>query len=281
MKQLDGRTAFITGGAGGFGLALARRFGAAGMKIMLADIDVDAVGAAVEGLRSSDYDADGLVCDVTERASMQAAATRTQERFGRVHLLCNNAGVVVSGPVDTLLPSDWEWVFAVNVMGVVNGIAAFLPGMRAHGEVGHILNTGSIAGLKGMPFSGVYCASKAAVVALSESLRAELADTPIGVTVLCPSFMKTGFFSSGDKRQDRYGGAGDIWEKAGDAVKSHLTAMLEAGHTPDAVAALAVQAIMEDRALVVSNGADEPMIAERLDGIRDAFRRLEPVPSHA
>jgi NAD(P)-dependent dehydrogenase (short-subunit alcohol dehydrogenase family) len=273
VSRFSGRTAFITGGAGGFGLALARRFAENGANIMLADIDPAALEHAARALRQTSAKVDTLICDVTERTSMVEAAARTVDRLGNVHFLCNNAGVVASGRIADLKQSDWDWVLSVNVTGVANGIAAFLPGMEAHGEPAQVINTASVAGLKGRPSSGLYCASKSAVIALSEALRAELEGTPIGVTTVCPGFMKTGFFTSGDKRQERFGGPKDIWEAASDEIKDRLTGLLENGLSVDRVADLVVEAIVHHHALLICAPRDRELIGEWFGDVLAAYDR--------
>lgn len=271
MSYFSKKTVFITGGAGGFGFSMAKQFGLAGASIMLADINKAALEKAVSNLHEMGINSDLVECDVTERASMHAASQKTQERFGPVHVLLNNAGVLTTGAVSDLSPSDWEWVFAVNVIGVVNGISAFLPSMKDHGQAAHIVNMSSIAGLKGMPFSGAYAASKSAVIGLSESLSAELDGSNIKVTILCPSFMKTNFFSSGEKRQSRYGGPSDIWHHTNTDVKKYLTSLLEAGDNPDIIAKFAVQSIQDGELFVTTNPNDKQMILERFTDISNSF----------
>jgi len=168
MRELAGKTAFVTGGAGGIGFALARAFAQGGMKVMLADIEPDALEAAVESLQEFSPDIRGTICDVTDAASVERAAQATFNAFGRVHVVCNNAGVAAGGGIDHISLDNWRWVIDVNLMGVLHGIKSFLPHIRAHGEGGHIVNTASMAGMEnGLGFSP-YGASKFAVVSMSE-----------------------------------------------------------------------------------------------------------------
>ena len=165
MRELAGKTAFVTGGASGIGLALGRAFAEAGMKVMLADIETDALSAAVNSLHNFGPDVRGVVCDVTDPGSVERAADASYEAFGQVHVVCNNAGVAGGGGIDDIPLDDWRWVLDVNLMGVLHGIRTFLPHIRAHGEGGHIVNTASMAGMvSGLGF-GPYSASKFAVVA--------------------------------------------------------------------------------------------------------------------
>ena len=193
MRDLKGKTAFVTGGASGFGLEFARAFLKEGMRVALADIEAPALAKARDSLQADDKRLRGFVCDTADRASLQRAADGAIEAFGRVHLVCNNAGVGGRpGSVDELPDRQWNWVLSVNLMGVVHGISVFLPHMRGHGEGGHFLNTASMAGMLGQPHDGPYSASKAAVIGISESLYYELRGSNIGVSVLCPGFAKTG-----------------------------------------------------------------------------------------
>ncbi len=184
MRELQGKTAFVTGGASGIGLALGRAFAGSGMKVMLADIEADALAAAVERLRSIGPEIRGVICDVADSSSVEQAARDTFEAFGKLHVLCNNAGVAGGSGIEDISIDNWRWVIDINLMGVVHGIAAFLPHIRGHGEGGHIVNTASMAGMQsGLGFSP-YAASKFAVVAMSEGLALERKPSGIGVTVL-------------------------------------------------------------------------------------------------
>lgn len=185
------RTAVVTGGAGGIGMALARAFAARGAKIVLADIHEERLAGAVAALEADGATASGVVTDVTRPQSVAALADAVYSRHGATHLLCNNAGIAVLGPLVQATPADWHITFDINFWGVVHGVQAFLPRMLDAGQEGHIVNTASMAGLVGMSWLGVYCASKFAVVGLSESLARELAKTPIGVSVLCPMIVET------------------------------------------------------------------------------------------
>jgi NAD(P)-dependent dehydrogenase (short-subunit alcohol dehydrogenase family) len=275
MRSFNGRTAFITGGASGFGLALAQELAALGMNIMIGDIDEAALQSAVSALRATGACVGAVLCDVTERASMVATAEQTRARFGNVHLLCNNAGVLVAGSGDQLSPGDWDWIFAVNVMGVVNGLAAFLPGMLAHGEDAHVLNTASYAGLMGFAYSGPYCATKSAVVALTEAVRSELETTPIGVTALCPNFMRTPFFSSGTKRQARFGGPKDVWSTVNNDTREQLSREMEAGLDPAAIARIAIAGIRDNRFIVVTHPEGRALLEQRYEDLMQSYDWLD------
>jgi len=185
------RVAVVTGGGGGIGLALAQAFAARGAALVLADVDEEALARAERALAGRGAAVLAVPTDVTRRESVAALAERAVARFGAVHVLCNNAGIAVSGPLVGADPDDWQAAMAINVWGVVHGIDAFLPRMLAQGQGGHVVNTASMAGLVGMDQLGIYCATKFAVVGLSESLYRELAPRGIGVSVLCPMLVAT------------------------------------------------------------------------------------------
>lgn len=190
MKDLAGKVAFVTGGANGLGLAMAQAFAGAGMKVVLADIEEDVLNEAVASFKDTNADVYGIVVDVTDREAMARAADEAEAHFGNIHVVCNNAGVATGGPLDTVSYEDWDWVLGVNVGGVVNGVQTFVERIKKHGEGGHIVNTASMAGL--IPAAGgIYATSKFAVLGLSEALRADLEPHGIGVSVLCPGFVKT------------------------------------------------------------------------------------------
>ena len=174
MREFAGKTAFVTGGAAGIGLALGRAFAQSGMKVMLADIEADALQAAGKSLQEISPDIGGTICDVADAASFERAAQASFDAFGRVHVVCNNAGVAAGGGIDHISLDNWRWVIDVNLMGVLHGIKSFLPHIRAHGEGGHIVNTASMAGMQGGLGFSPYGASKFAVVSMSEGLSLQL-----------------------------------------------------------------------------------------------------------
>ncbi len=202
MKDVAGKAAFVTGGASGIGLGMVRALASAGMRVAVADIEEEALERARVSLASTGANVFALRLDVTDRAAMAEAAERTEQAFGKVHVLCNNAGVFVSGSTVRMRYADWDWVLGVNVRGVVNGVQAFLPRIASHGEGGHIVNTASMAGLWSGRGGLVYNTSKFAVVGLSEAMRADLEDRNIGVSVLCPGVVDTNIFESGRNRPE-------------------------------------------------------------------------------
>jgi NADP-dependent 3-hydroxy acid dehydrogenase YdfG len=203
VKDVVGKVAFITGGASGIGLAMARSFSAAGMKVAIADIEQAALEVVHAEFSATNAEVITLNVDVTDRAAMEGAARDTEAAFGNVHVVCNNAGVVLGGPIHEMSYEDWDWVLGVNVNGVINGVRTFVDRLIAHGEGGHFVNTASIAGLMGLPGASVYNASKFAVVGLSEAMRLDLEPCGIGVSVLCPGYVHTGIFAAERNRPER------------------------------------------------------------------------------
>src|SRR5271169_2797278 len=196
MKDLAGRTAFVTGAASGIGLGIAGALAQAGVKVMLCDIEEAALAKAVEGLKRTNADVDDVRADVSVKSEIKAAADAMIARYGKVHILVNNAGVGGRGPYGTGTDSGWDWTLGVNLMAVIWGIEIFGPLIERHGEGGHIVSTASIAGLVSSGGTIAYNVSKYGVVALSEGLRAELAPRGIGVSVLCPGFVRTQIMDS-------------------------------------------------------------------------------------
>jgi NAD(P)-dependent dehydrogenase (short-subunit alcohol dehydrogenase family) len=272
MRDIAGKTAFVTGGASGIGLALGRAFVEAGMKVMLADIEASALAVAVETLRKVGADVRGVVCDVTNPGSVRHAAEASFAAFGNVHVVCNNAGVGGGSGIDDISLQTWRWVLDVNLTGVLHGIHAFLPHIRAHGEGGHIVNTASMAGLQsGIGFSP-YAASKFAVVGMSEGLAKELKPLGIGVTVLCPGFVQTRISESGRNRPDRYGPARtpDPASPAG-LLAAHLAERAKAGLEASAVAAQVLHAIRENELYVFTHPEMRDEVDERFAAIAAAL----------
>jgi NAD(P)-dependent dehydrogenase (short-subunit alcohol dehydrogenase family) len=192
MGDVEGKVAFITGGSSGIGLGIARAFIDAGMKVAITYRTQAHLDSALEHLGSARERIHSIRVDVTDRAGMERAAQETLRLFGKVHVLVNNAGVVHPGTLSNTNYDDWDWVIGVNLTGVFNGVHAFLPHIRAHGEGGHIISTSSILGLFVISGSqAAYKASKFAVIGMMEALRAELAETSIGVSVFCPGMVRS------------------------------------------------------------------------------------------
>jgi NAD(P)-dependent dehydrogenase (short-subunit alcohol dehydrogenase family) len=197
--DVNGKVAFITGGANGIGLGMAKVFQRAGMKVVIADIRQDAIDAALRELPDPKR-VHAIRLDVMDRAAMARAADESERVFGKVHLVCNNAGVNFFAPIDECTYDDWDWILGVNLGGVVNGVQTFTPRIKAHGEGGHIVNTASMASFIAGPAAGIYTAAKFAVRGLSESLRWSLHPHNIGVSVLCPGLVASAIHRSDEIR---------------------------------------------------------------------------------
>ena len=206
MQEVAGKTAFVTGGASGIGLGMGTAFAGAGMNVVIADLRRDHIESALEALDGKPVHA--IELDVTDRDGFARAADEAESVFGHVHVLCNNAGMGILGPVTQARYDDWDWGLGVLIGGVVNGIQTFLPRMRAHGESGHIVNTSSMAGVLPIPGAAIYITAKAALIGLSEALRSELAGEGIGVSAFCPGPVQTNIREGGRTRPEQYADSG-------------------------------------------------------------------------
>jgi NAD(P)-dependent dehydrogenase (short-subunit alcohol dehydrogenase family) len=266
MRDLAGKVAVVTGAASGIGLAVARKLGADGMRVMLADVEEPALAAATDALAAEGIDVAATVTDVSDVDSVQSLADATVDHFGTVHVVCNNAGVAGGGASWQLPMSTWNWVMGVNFFGVVHGIRAFLPLLIAQGE-GHVVNTASVAGLLAAPWMGPYTASKHAVVAVSESLRHELSaiGSPVGVSVLCPGFVRTRIADADRNRPARYSavveGQPDL-----QAIRDAVAAQVAGGTDPAVVATEVRDAIVADKFWVLTHADFGDRIIARFDG---------------
>lgn len=269
MRQLEGRTAIVTGAGSGIGLGLARTFARHGMSVALCDIRGDRLDAALAEVRALGRGrAIAAVTDVSDRASVRSAAEQALKAFGALHVACNNAGVTIHGrSVADLASRDWDWMIGVNLYGVIHGIETFLPLIRSHGQEGHIVNTASIAGfnVRGERRSGAYAATKFAVVALTESLAYDLAGTPVGASVLAPAAVKTRIYVSGENRPGRFGGP---YEEPGN---NPFQRELETGLEPDQVGDRVVQAIRDRELYVFTHMETKDWLLARHQRIIDAF----------
>jgi NAD(P)-dependent dehydrogenase (short-subunit alcohol dehydrogenase family) len=272
MRELAGKTAFVTGGASGIGFALGAAFAQAGMKVTLADIETDALAEAVKSLHDFGPNVRGVACDVADPVSVERAAKASYQAFGNVHVVCNNAGVAAAGGIDNISLDNWRWVLDVNLMGVLHGVRTFLPHIRAHGEGGHIVNTASMAGMNsGLGFSP-YVASKFAVVGMSEGLATRLKPFGIGVTVLCPGFVRTRIGESGRNRPERYGATQtpDPASPAG-LLLAQIAERLQSGLNPSDVAARVLAAIREDALYVFTDPEMRAELEDRFAAIMAAM----------
>ena len=279
MRNITGKVAFITGGASGMGLAMARSFAAAGMKVAIADIEQDALDRVKAEFDASNAEVITLQVDVTDRAAMEAAADATEAAFDKVHVLVNNAGVAVGGSLDQMSYEDWDWVMGVNLDGVVNGLQAFVQRIKAHGEGGHVVNTASLAGHFAIPGLGIYTATKYAVVGISETLRADLKQHDIGVSVLCPGVVNTNIFDSGRNRPSHLQGETDTAQMvlsedvAEPEREQRMAEMMARALDPAVVGDMVLHSIQEDEFYIFSHPEVEPMVSGRAAEVTDAFAR--------
>ena len=279
MKDLTGKTAVVTGGASGIGFGIARALAGAGMRVAVADVEDTALERARASLEESGGDVLPVLVDVTDRGALATAADQVEDAFGKVHVLCNNAGVLVGGSIDEMAYADWDWVLGVNVRGVINGLQTFLPRIAAHGEGGHIVNTASLAGMSTARGMSVYTASKFAVVGLTEALRADLADSGIGVSALCPGVVDTKIFDSGRNRPDAMRSETDtdvyplVRHLAEEDRAARMDRVLSTALDPAAVGSIVLQGIRENEAFIFTHPNIEPMVESRHAAIAESFER--------
>jgi len=269
VKALDGRVAVVTGAASGIGKALTARFLDAGMRVVMADVEAAALDAAARELGTGP-NLLAVATDVASPDAVDALAERTLDAFGAVHVLCNNAGVFSGGLCWEASLADWRWVFAVNVMGVVHGLRSFVPLLLAQ-EEGHVVNTASMAGVTATPLSGVYNASKHAVVSISETLSLELQGqgAKVGVSCVCPEAVRTGIAGAERNRPDGERTAEAEPSPARRAVARAIATATAGGLDPDVIAVRTERAILEDRFWVLAEDDGWRGLCEaRLDGIR-------------
>lgn len=275
MKSLSGKVAFVTGASVGIGYALAEALGNSGMRVMLAGINEGRLDDAVARLRAIGIAAECVQCDVASRASVQDAAQATLAKFGKVHVVCNNAGVGMGGPIGSIPESDWEWVIKVNLLGVVHGTEIFAPLIARHGEGGHIVNTASVAGIAASPGMEPYGATKFAVVAMSEGWRVQLAAAGIGVSVLCPGFVRT---EIGHGHRNRPGGPRPSANREHDAV---LKQLIDGGMDPKMVAARVLEGIRDDELYIFTHPELKPAFEARFNAILAAVDHAAKSPALA
>jgi NAD(P)-dependent dehydrogenase (short-subunit alcohol dehydrogenase family) len=277
VDDLRGKVAVVTGGASGIGRALADRFAAEGMSLVVADIEEAALDAAAKELADGGADVLVVPTDVSSQESVDELARATFDRFGTAHVVCNNAGVGGHGYGAWEGPrEEWEWVLGVNLWGVVHGVRAFVPALVEQDE-GHVVNTASMAGLAALPFMGPYSTSKHAVVGLSEVLFHELAvrSSAVKVSVLCPGFLNTRIIDSDRNWLDRLGSAPPRAQDEGAELMEQLgRALMEAAPSPSGLAGSVVDAIRTGRFLVLT---DTQMAAAAMTSRDGAVEGADPV----
>lgn len=275
MKDLAGKTAFVTGAASGIGLGIATALAQAGVKVMLCDIEQGALDKAVAGLKATNADVEGVQADVSIKAELQRAADETVARFGKVHILVNNAGVGSGGSYAHWPEAMTSWIMSVNLMSVIDGMAIFGPLIESHGEGGQIVSTASIAGL--LSGSGsLYNVTKYGVVALSEGVRQELAPRGIGVSVLCPGFINTNIADYARTVPARFTDAIGPAPSEGPVAEAinGLRQRLAAGIDPLYVGELVREGIENDWPYIFTDTEFEPFIEARFANIKAGFDRI-------
>jgi NAD(P)-dependent dehydrogenase (short-subunit alcohol dehydrogenase family) len=276
MRELRGKVAVVTGGASGIGFAMARRFHAEGMKLVIADIEEPALGGAAQRLRSEGAEVLEVVTDVSQADQVEALAEATVAHYGSVQVVCNNAGVGGGGPAWDISLGEWEWVLGVNLWGVINGVRSFVPRLLRAGE-GHIVNTASMAGLIGLYTSPPYAVSKFGVVALSESLYNQLriGGAPVGVSVVCPAWVHTRI-NEADRNRPPAAGMPTTTE-LDDQTRSAMEHVISSGMDPAEVADKVVAAVKSGQLYVLPH--DDKfwldLITKRTTGI---VERRNPTP---
>jgi NAD(P)-dependent dehydrogenase (short-subunit alcohol dehydrogenase family) len=265
-----GRVAVVTGAASGIGRAVAEALARAGSAVVVADLDGDEAAAVVTGIRAAGGEAEAVTVDVSSADAVGQLAETTLERFGRVDVLCNNAGVSTFNLLRDQTLDDWRWVFGVNLWGVIHGVQTFVPIMRRQGTPAHIVNTASVAGLlSGVAFIGPYSATKVAVVSISETLAQELAidASPIGVSVLCPSSVDTRVMESERGRPSAFGveHRTEVAESVRLAIRDSFTG--PSGLTPAQVADHVLDGVRARRFWIITHPGERPVFEARVTDI--------------
>jgi NAD(P)-dependent dehydrogenase (short-subunit alcohol dehydrogenase family) len=286
MREFKDKVAVITGGASGIGLAMAERFAREGMKLVLADVEKGPLGEVTARFQADGVEVLGVQTDVSDAEQMDALGAATLDAFGAAHVVCNNAGVALTGLTWQLTTADWEWVIGANLWGVIHGIRVFAPGLVAQDE-GHIVNTASMAGLVSVPGISPYCVTKHGVVALSETLHGELAATgsKVGVSVLCPAWVKTGIFEADRNRPASL--ANPETERTAQRREEQRQLgreILATGITAPEVADAVFDAIFEERLYILTHAETGAAVQYRMTNIvegRNPQPLLLPFGSHS
>jgi NAD(P)-dependent dehydrogenase (short-subunit alcohol dehydrogenase family) len=262
--EIAGKIAVVTGGASGIGRGIGRALAARGANVVVADVDAQRAAEVAAELVRAGVRSLGVACDVTERTSVEGLAERAWSEFGRVDILCNNAGVGTLAAITETPLRDAEWLFAVNVWGVIHGCQVFVPRFVAAGRPAHVLNTGSEHSV-GIPFPGMgmYTATKHAVLALSDVLRRELASQGIGVSILCPGVVRTEIWNAGRSRPERFGGRQES--------PAEFASFLESGMDPDDVGRIAVEGIEAGDFFIMSHPEVRAVAEARCRDVLAAF----------
>jgi NAD(P)-dependent dehydrogenase (short-subunit alcohol dehydrogenase family) len=279
MRDFEGKVAVVTGGASGMGLGMATRFAEQGMKVVLADVEEPVLEAAVTRLRQAEHDVIGVVTDVSQESSIEALAEKTLSQYGKVHVLCNNAGVGggSAGAIWESTIKDWQWTLGVNLWGVIYGIHTFVPIMLAQDEEGHVVNTASMAGLT--PSNRPYSISKHGVVSLSEALNEGLRDrgAKLHCSVLCPGVVNTNIMFGGRNRPDELKNDRNAAPTERDLKRSNAVHKYAAEHglDPLEVGDMVVNAIRDEQFWILTHEEYDDVIRTRVE---DILARRDPTP---
>lgn len=278
MTKFTGKTAVISGGAEGIGLSIAKALGEQKMNIVLTDIDATNLQKAAAELETSGVPVLAAVLDVADEAQWQSVSEQAIERFGKIHMVVNNAGVGGgSGPIESQEKQAWQWAIDVNLMGVVYGAKVMLPLIKEHNEGGWIVNVASMAGMGGLPYGGAYNATKAAVVALSESWAEELKSKGIRVSVLCPAFVQTRIYDSERNRPAKY--KSETATQDGNNNFSKISEqMVKNGIDVSIVGKRVVEALIDGEMYIFTHPNYRPVVQGRYDAIDKAFIKSEKSP---
>ncbi len=269
MQTFAGKTAVVTGAASGIGLGIAKALAGAGMNLVLADLRPGPLDEARQAIEAMGVKAIGVPVDVSNPDSVAAVGAAAEQAFGKLHVAVNNAGVAMHGTkLELVTPQEWNWAFGVNVLGVTNGIRTFVPMIRAHGEGGHVVNTGSMSSffVRAGREQGAYAATKYAVAAISEALEQELQGSGIGVSILCPGAVTTSIFDSAATRPEQFGGA--YSRPRQEALKS---AFASGSLDPVVVGERVLQAIKDEQFYILTHTNERKAVQARLDRIIAAF----------
>ena len=278
MSQFAGKTAVISGGAEGIGLSIAKALGEEKMNIVLADINSENLEKASEELEQAGIPVLAVTLDVAEESQWQTVAERALERFDKIHMVVNNAGVGGEpGPIEQQNTKGWQWALNVNLMGVVYGAKVMVPFIKEHGEGGWVVNVASMAGMGGVPYSGAYTATKSAVVALSESWAVELEEDGVGVSVLCPAFVQTRIYESHRNRQAQYQSDNTDSTHANNRAEKSRQAV-ESGIDVSIVGKRVVEALNAKELYIFTHPNYRFVIQQRAAAIDAAFERAAQSP---
>jgi NAD(P)-dependent dehydrogenase (short-subunit alcohol dehydrogenase family) len=281
MSQFSDKTAVISGGAEGIGFGIAQALGRQGMNLVLADIDAKQLEVARATLASDGINVLTVPMDVTDLAQWQNVADKAIARFGKVHMLVNNAGVGSNpGSIEQTDDKDWRWVIDVNLMGVIYGTQTMVPLMKQHGEPGWLINVASMAGMMGIPTAGAYTATKVAVVGMSESWYGELKRHNIQVSVLCPAFVKTRINLSNRNKPTELKSEKEINadQASPSSAAAHMQKVIDNGLSPAVVGERVIEAISNNELYIFTHPNYRQTIQKRFQAIDDAFARAESSP---